>query len=240
MQKPFLELLIHLAVVLPVLLWFMKARNRENYTRLALFAVLYIVNQLALGLPNYFPELDFVGGNWNWSGKIFGILVGVFSIILFKKYFTDNYFITLKQERSNVRVTVIAAAALTLFSLVLSYFMGGSDWDNETLLFELTMPSIDEELMFRGVLLALLLSTLKPRMGFLGNPSVLITAVLFGFVHAFGLNKDYTLSFDPLFFLMTGLGGYVWGWVTWKSRSIVLAYLSHNFCNFFGTLVTML
>lgn len=239
MLKSFLELVMHLALVLPLALWLMKDRSRENYLKLGLFAVLYIVNQLALSLPNDVPAVDFIGGNWNWSGKILGILVAVISIVLFRNYFADYYFITLKQERSNIKVTLIAAASLTLFSIVLSYFMGSSDWDNETLLFELTMPSTEEELMFRGVLLALLLSSLKPRMGFLGNPSVLITAVLFGFVHAFGFNKDYSLSFDPLFFLMTGLGGYVWGWITWKSRSILLAWLSHNFCNFFGTLVTM-
>lgn len=240
MLKALLELVLHLAVVLPLLLWFMKERKRENYLKLGLFAALYIFNQLALSLPNHVAVFDFTGGNWNWSGKIYGILVGVLSIVFFKKYFAENNFITIKQEQRSVRITVIAAASLTLFSIVLSYFMGSSDWNNETLLFELTMPSTEEELMFRGVLLALLLSALKPRIGFWGNPSVLITAVLFGFVHAFGLNKDYSLSFDPLFFLMTGLGGYVWGWITWKSRSILLAWLSHNFCNFFGTLVTML
>ncbi|MCU0434226.1 MAG: CPBP family intramembrane metalloprotease [Bacteroidia bacterium] len=240
MLKSFLELLIHLAVVLPLALWLMKDRSRKNYLRLGLFSVLYLINQLALSLPYYVPAFDFIGANWNWDGKILGILTGVISVLLFKNYFSENYFLTLKQERSNVKVTVITAAALTVFSIVLTYFMGRSDWDNETLFFELTMPSTEEELMFRGVLLALLLSTLKPQIRFLGNPSVLITAVLFGFVHAFRLNTDYSLSFEPLFFLMTGLGGYIWGWITWKSRSILLAWLSHNFCNFFGTLVTMI
>ena len=39
---------------------------------------------------------------------------------------------------------------------------------------------------------------------------------------------------------LSGFAGYVWGWITIKSRSILLAIVSHNFSNFFGTLSTMI
>ncbi|MBP7500508.1 MAG: CPBP family intramembrane metalloprotease, partial [Chryseobacterium sp.] len=42
------------------------------------------------------------------------------------------------------------------------------------------------------------------------------------------------------YFIQTGFAGYIWGWITIKSRSILLAILSHNFSNFFGTLSTMI
>lgn len=205
--------------------------------KIVLVVIIYIVNQLALSLPNYVPAFSWINSNWN--GKIYGLLVGLAGWFLFKPYFKENNFFTLQQYKPGFKPAVYAAIALTIFSLVLTRVMGSSDFDTETLLFELTMPSLEEEIVFRGVLLGLLASALKPRMGKLGNPAVLITALLFGFVHALGFSTDYAINFDPLFFLMTGLGGFVWGWVTIKSRSILLAYLSHNICNSLGTLLTM-
>ncbi|MCA6364345.1 MAG: CPBP family intramembrane metalloprotease [Bacteroidetes bacterium] len=240
MIKSFLELLLHLVVIIPLAIGLMNIRSRENYMRLALFSVLYIINQLALSLPNYVPAFDFIGGNWNWDGKVLGLVVGILSVILFKNHFNGNNFFTLRQNPATIRSTVVAVSLLTITSLALSFFMGNQQWDTETLIFEFTMPSIEEEIMFRGVLLGLLSTVLKPSVPRAGNPSVLITALLFGFVHAFGLTNDYSIHFDPFFFLMTALAGYVWGWVTVKSRSILLAYLSHNVCNWLGTLLTML
>lgn len=116
---------------------------------------------------------------------------------------------------------------------------GGSPFDFETLAFQLTMPGIDEEIMFREVLLGLLLNALKDKISILGNPGILLTAILFGFLHALTLDKDYSISFEPIYFLQTGFGGYVWAWVAMKSRSILLPILSHVFANFFAALVAM-
>ncbi|MGL5888355.1 MAG: CPBP family intramembrane glutamic endopeptidase [Bacteroidia bacterium] len=240
MIKSLLELLMHLAIVLPVTVLFMKDRTKETWLKVLLFVIVYIVNQLALSLPNYVPAFSWINSNWNWDGKIYGLLVGVAGWLLLKPYFKENNFFTLQQYKPGFKPALYAVIALTVFSLVLTRLMGSSDFDTETLLFELTMPSLEEEIVFRGVLLGLLSSALKPSMGILGNPAVLITALLFGFVHALGFSSDYSINFDPLFFLMTGLGGFVWGWVTIKSRSILLAYLSHNICNSVGTLLTMI
>lgn len=240
MIKSLLELLMHLAIALPIAVIFMKDRTRETWTKILLVAIIYIVNQLALSLPNYIPAVSWVDSSWNWDGKIYGLLVGIAGWFLLKPYFKENDFFTLRQYKPGFKPALYAVIALTIFSLVVTRLMGSSDFDTETLLFELTMPSLEEEIVFRGVLLGLLASALKPRMGKFGHPAVLITAMLFGFVHALGFSNDYSINFDPLFFLMTGLGGFVWGWVTIKSRSILLAYLSHNICNSLGTLLTML
>ena len=120
------------------------------------------------------------------------------------------------------------------------FLLGKSDFDTETLAFQLTVPGIDEEIMFRGILLGLLATSLQDKILFLGNPSILITAILFGFMHALTLNENFTIDFEPIYFLQTFLAGYIWGWITIKSRSILLAILSHNLSNFFGTLSTMI
>ena len=122
----------------------------------------------------------------------------------------------------------------------MSFLFFFSKFNLETLAFQISLPGIDEEIMFRGILLGLLATSLKDKISFLGNPSVLLTAILFGFMHALTLNKDYSINFEPIYFIQTGFAGYVWGWITIKSRSILLAIVSHNFSNFFGTLSTMI
>ncbi len=89
-------------------------------------------------------------------------------------------------------------------------------------------------------MLGLLMTSLKDKIPYLGNPAVLLTAILFGFGHGLSLDKNYTIDFNPLYFMQTGFAGYVWGWITMKSRSILLAILSHNFGNFFGTVSAMI
>ena len=57
-------------------------------------------------------------------------------------------------------------------------------------------------------------------------------------MHALTLTSD-SINFI-IYFLQTGSAGYIWAWITLKSKSILLAIISHNFSNFFGTLATML
>lgn len=94
--------------------------------------------------------------------------------------------------------------------------------------------------IFRGILFGLLLSALRQNIPFLGNPALLITSALFGFMHALTLSENYSIRFNALYFIQTAFAGWVWGWVTLRSRSILMPVLSHNLSNFFGTLVTML
>ncbi|MGL5958822.1 MAG: CPBP family intramembrane glutamic endopeptidase [Phocaeicola sp.] len=81
---------------------------------------------------------------------------------------------------------------------------------------------------YRGVLLGLLSSSLKQRISSWGNPSILITAILFGLMHALCIDKSNYISFDIIYFIQMGVAGYIWGWITIKSRSLLLGVLSHN------------
>ena len=135
---------------------------------------------------------------------------------------------------------MFAAIFIVVLATTLGVLLGSDKFNLETLAFQLTMPGIDEEIMFRGILLGLLMSALKPKIPFLGNPSVLLTAILFGFVHALTIDKNNSVGFEPLYFVQTFIGGYAWARVTVQTRSVLLAVLSHGFSNFFSALATML
>lgn len=221
-------------------LFLVDKKDNRNYYRILLFTLIYIVYQLCLVLPRYMEELNVTGSNWNWEGKIAGILFGIACYFLFRKYFRENDFFTLRQKKEHIKITTIVAIAVVVLMTTIYYFIDSSEFDAETLAFQLTMPAIDEEIMFRGILLGLLMTALPAKLSFIGNPAVLITAILFGFLHAFTLDKNYSASFEPVYFFHTGIGGYVFGWLTIKSRSILMAVLTHGFTNFFAALATML
>jgi uncharacterized protein len=239
MTRFLLEAILQVIFIIPLAIFLMKNRTKEDYLRIFFCALIYISYQIALVLPKLSEALNFIGGKWNWDGKIFGILFGVICYFVFRKYFSENDFFTLRQNHENFKKSLTVAIVIVILATIIAALTGNSEFDKETLAFQLTMPGVDEEIMFRGILLGLLMTTLREKVSFLGNPSVLLTAVLFGFMHALTLDKDYSIEFEPIYFIQTGLGGYVWGWITVKSRSILPAILSHNFSNFFAALSTM-
>ena len=229
--------------VIPVLffaLFLVKGRTKDNYFRIFSFALIYVFYQIALVLPKLSENLNFIGGGWNWDGKIYGILFGVICYFFFRKHLGENDFFTFRQDKKNFKKALAAAVASVLAVAAVAYLTGSSEFSAETLAFQLTMPAIDEEIMFRGVLLGLLMSGLRKKIVFWGSPALWLTAILFGLMHALTLDKNFSVGFEPIYFLHTGFGGLIFGWIALKSRSILLPVLAHGFANFFAALVTMI
>jgi len=240
MIKTLLQASLQVLIIVPFAILLLKEKNRISFLRIFVFVFCYIVYQFIEVLPRLYPTFDIIKGSWNWDGKIYGIILGVVFYFLFRKLFRENDFFTLRQNKENFKPALVGAIIMVLLSSIVWFIFGKSEFNFETLAFQISIPGIDEEIFFRGLLLGLLASALKEKVSFLGNPSVLLTAILFGFMHVLKIDKNNSIGFDLIYFLQTGLAGYVWGWITIKSRSILLAIFSHNFSNFFGTLSTMI
>jgi uncharacterized protein len=240
MTKCFFEILLQLAIIFPMLFIFLRKYDKENIKRVLAFSLIFICYQILLNLPKHYEFLKIINGNWNWNGKILGILFGITCYFLFRNLFVDHDYFTLKQDKTNLKKTSIVSLIVVIGATTIWCIFGKSEFDKETLAFQLTLPGIDEEIMYRVVLLGLLMSGLKDRIKLIGSPSLLITSILFGIIHALKLNDGFMPNFNLIYFVQTGLAGYAWGWVTIKSRSVVLATASHNFSNFFGTLAMMI
>lgn len=240
MTRYILEALLQVIVVIPFCLIFLKERSKDDLVKIALFSSIYIVYQIVLVLPRLIPALNIIDSRWNWEGKVLGVLFGIACYFAFRKLFAENNYVTVSQAPGTSRGPLIVSALIVVLAASVAYLSGNSEFDRETLAFQLTMPGFDEELMFRAVLLGLLISSLRERIPFLGNPAILVSAVLFGLMHALTLDKDLSVSFEPLYLIQTGIGGYAWAWVAVKSRSILLPILSHNVANFLAGLATML
>lgn len=234
----FINPLLNIAIILPLLLLFMKERTRENYCRIFSIVLCYYICNLALTAQFHIDCLNIIGGSWNWDGKIYGIIWGIVAYFIFRDQFSENKFFTFKQNREGLK-PAIWASVLVIGIPTLLGALNTKEFNLETLLFQITMPGLDEEIMFRGVLLGLMCSCLRNDGPTWRNPANLITSVLFGLVHALTVN-NVSISFSISSFIWTGMIGYGLGYMTLKTRSILLAIVAHNLCNFLQNLVAMI
>ena len=230
--------LLHSAVILPLLLIFMKERTRENYLRVLSIIVCYFIYNAALTMQFQFNCLNIIHGNWNWDGKIYGLACGIVLYFLFRRQFADNNFFTIKQNKEGLRSALKVALAIMCISL-LGGIVNDNEFNLETLLFQISMPGIDEEIMYRGVLLGLMCSALRTGNAAWRNPAIIINAILFGLVHALSLS-DGALQINAMNFVWTGIIGYSFGYITIKTRSILIPMLTHNLYNFTLNLLSMI
>lgn len=235
-----LESLIHLAFIFPLIYFFRKDSQKETSLLIGLLVVYYLVNNLVLRLPFYYVDLNIFGGQWNWSGKVYAIVWSILFLFIFQTRFQNFVSFQIKSSRS-IWVLFFFVILVALVEGILFYF---KSWDTETLLFQATMPGIDEEIGFRGIMLGILTTILvsEKRIGRwqVYYSETWAVSLLFGFVHGLKLSSDLRLTFDVIYFIKTFTLGWIWGYMTIKSKSIYLSMLSHNLSNFIPNLMGML
>ena len=199
----------------------------SRWKAVALAAACLAVHTVLLELPRNVPALRVFGGSWNWSGKIFALAGSLLFVPL----------IATADRRRWLRVPAwdpvvyLGLAAIAILSFVVPLaFADSMPFDAETIAFQLTMPTLDEELLYRGILLSLLLHATGSR-----TAPVWITGLLFGLAHV------SIASFDVLTFARTFAFGLVFGWLTIRSdRSLLPAAFLHSTTNTLPFLAQML
>lgn len=235
MFRVVLEILFHLLLVLPIIIFTLKKKELINV--LLVFMIYSILHKIMLWLPLEYKEFSF-DGNWNWSGKLYAILFSVVFLLFYRKYPMKDYFLTFKQKHTFLKKGIFIIGFILLVQLILAFYSMSRSLNFETLLFQLSMPGIDEEIM-RGINLGLLSKILDSKT-FIFSPAVWVTGILFGFAHGLFITQDFGIMFKLPSFLRTMIYGLIWGWITVKSGSIMLALLSHNLGNGLTKLLSMI
>lgn len=233
-----LEPILHLVIILPLLLIFMKERTTKNYLRVLCIVACYLIYYFALTLQYHFDCFNIIDGRWNWDGKIYGIVCGIAIYFIFRRQFNENNFFTLKQNKEGLKSALKVVVAILAIA-ILGGVVNDREFNIETLLFQISMPGIDEEIMYRGVLLGLMCSALRTGGAAWRSPAIIINAVLFGLVHSLTLG-DGALQFNSVNFIWTAILGYSFGYITIKTRSILIPMLTHNLYNFILNLLAMI
>ncbi|MNS63579.1 CAAX amino terminal protease self- immunity [compost metagenome] len=220
-------LLLGAGVVLGALL-----PGRMSLPWLLAAALLVLLNDLMLtngyGL---FPSLP-LGGDWNWQGKILALAASLVVIALpgFGRRETG---LTVVQAPGSLKPALPVVGFYVGLFLILALIFPNEGLSVEALAFQLTMPGLEEEVFYRGVLLVALGRAFAGRVRFLGvdwGLGAILSCVLFGLAHAFGFS-DGEFSFDPLTMGLTAVPSLIAVWLALKTRSLVLPVLLHNFGN---------
>lgn len=103
----------------------------------------------------------------------------------------------------------------------------------ETIIFQLTMPSLEEESFYRGLLLLALYEAFKVRTNRLGVEwrwGAILSCLLFGMAHSVAYS-DGLFSFEPVIMMLTAIPSFLAVWMRLKTGSILIPMLLHSFGN---------
>ncbi len=195
-------------------------------------AGLVILNDLMLTraygiVPHLLPPSD-----WNWQGKVMA-LATTLAIASLPAFGWQRSGLTLKQAKGSLPSAVPVVILYTLFFAVLAHLFPSDSPSGETVAFQLTMPGLEEEPFYRGVLLLALDRAFLGRLRFLGVDwgwGAVLSCLLFGLAHAFGYSHG-SFSFDPMTMALTALPSFIAVWLRLRTGSVLLPVLLHNFGN---------
>ncbi len=191
----------------------------------------------------FLPRIDGVpvlGEQYNWSGKIAAILTTIAMMLVAKRispFFSNaNLGLTLKQNEGSIVPALIATGSMLAIVVTLQLVAGNNPPpDTETLLYQGIVPGLDEELLFRGLLLALLAAALAEIKNSWRWAGILVT-LLFAFGHSFFYQANGS-QFDPIALGFTGVLGGIMMFIRLRTGSILIPILAHNLTNVVNKLV---
>lgn len=183
--------------------------------------------------PRVLPRSDFA-----WQGKLMALAASlvVASLPAFGRRRSG---LTLRQTPGSLRPALVCVALYVIFLIGLALMLPNGQVTGEELAFQLTLPGLEEELFYRGVLLLAFDRAFAARARLLGVDwgwSAVLTSVLFGLDHAFGYSHG-AFSFDALTMALTALPSLVAVWIRLRTGSLLLPVVMHNAGNVLALLV---
>ncbi len=178
-------------------------------------------------IPDLLPDADL-----NWQGKLLA-LAATLAIAALPMFGWRRVGLTLAQAPGSLKAALPVAAAYCAFFFVLALVFPNEAPSGEDIAFQATMPGLEEEAFYRGILLFALYRAFTGRVRLLGVEwgwGALLSCLLFGMAHAFGFS-DGQFSFDPLVMALTALPSFLAVWLRLRTGSLLLPILVHNFGN---------
>lgn len=221
-----------------IALW--RSRQRRWWPLVAMLGIVAIDN-FVLSLPRTGP---FAGLAWSWQGKLLEIVLAIVSVAVTPGLTFDSIGVT-AQLRPGWRAGLAAVVGVSLaLPITFIIWLGARDTlTPEGWLFEATAPGIAEELIFRGVLLALADRAFGRPYRVAGAElgwGAIVTSVIFALVHVVNVERDGALHVELLLGIGPLIGGLIASWARARVGSLLPLMLAHNASNLVIPLVTYL
>ncbi|MFT6305099.1 MAG: membrane protease YdiL (CAAX protease family) [Halioglobus sp.] len=183
----------------------------------------------------------------NIDGKLIGSCVAVIAALLLVglsrgRITAQGMGLTWRQNEGSSRLAIIATVLFVVFAAVVDRVIGKSGvpaFDAMTMLYPL-VAGLDEELMYRGVLMALLCAALPGTAvtiaGVRFSMGGLVALLLFSIIHGVKI-KNGLPSISPPGMILTLVYGGVFLWLREKTGSLVWPTVAHNLGNTVGWLL---
>lgn len=200
----------------------------------ALFAIYLGLDDLATVIPQLWPALDIVDASrWNWSGKFWSIALALIAMFALRLGRVEVGLIAPK----NVKVSLIVTALLITLSFSLGLVFDPDVPNAETVAFQLLMPGLAEEFVYRGIAPAILLGLYRPDSSLQSQGAsripwnvILITSIMFAAWHGLSYG-DGAFSFDLLSASFPFIGAIAYCWLRFYSGSLLFPIVAHALGN---------
>ena len=213
--------------------------DRRHFSPRWLIAAMALVAVNDLLLTRFYGLLPgLIGGDRNWEGKLLA-LAATLAIAALPAFGWRRVGLTLAQAPGNLRAVAPIVVVYCLFFAAIAMAFPADPATNEEAAFQLTMPGLEEEAFYRGVLLFALYRAFGGRVRAMGvdwSWGAVLSCVLFGMTHAFSF-ADGQFSFDPLYMALTAFPAFLAVWVRLRTGSLLLPILMHNFGNAISLLI---
>jgi membrane protease YdiL (CAAX protease family) len=197
---------------------------------------------LLLFLPVFVPGLRIPGTHWNWSGKVMSIAFCCV-VLACSPWLRQNAGLRWQQAKGSLLFSLVCLFAFLGDSMATGFTRHPMSFSLETLLFQTFVPTIDEELVFRGIGLALLerafgQSPMSCRWRY--GWAAFIISLVFGLVHGVqpGSHGGVTFVCSPV--LLAFMTGSIFALVRTRSGSLLWPMLCHTAINVPMYLVAMM
>jgi uncharacterized protein len=207
--------------------------DRRNFSVrwLVIAAALVAINDILLTL-GYGSLPDVLGGTWNWQGKLMALAASI-AVAALPAFGLRQVGVTLSHTTGSLKAAAPVAAAYCAFFVLVALLFPSEPASAEDVAFQLTMPGLEEELFYRGILLFALDQAFRGRKRLLGVEwgwGAVLSCLLFGMTHAFGYSVG-AFSFDPLTMALTAIPSFIAVWLRQRTGSLLLPVVLHNFGN---------
>lgn len=239
MRPVLLTLLLNALIIFLVLVFIQRKQIFAKPGLLALFFGVYFLDNLVITLTNRYPALQIVPNQvwegflvYGYSGKLYSILLTAALLFLMQPKFTrEEVGLTLRQNEGSLLPASLVVLGLAVWALVVGLNSPKGKPDTGLLIYLAVMPGLNEELVYRGVLLAILNKLMPPKLTLFAAPfgwGVIVTSLLFGLLHSAWMDSSLAFHFDWIALRNSSVSGLLFAWLRMRTGSLVLPVTAHG------------